>query len=76
MRSIIQQLGANDFPRIRLGIDRPAGQMPVEAYVLQKFSVDEWQAMTITYSRAVEAVGAVVSQGINIAMNLFNVEAS
>jgi PTH1 family peptidyl-tRNA hydrolase len=73
MRSIIQHLGGNDFPRIRLGIDRPAGRMPVEAYVLQKFSADEWHAMTVTYNRAVDAVGAVVSQGIDAAMNLFNV---
>jgi PTH1 family peptidyl-tRNA hydrolase len=73
MRSIIQHLGINDFPRIRLGIDRPAGRMPVEAYVLQKFSADEWQAMTVTYNRAVDAVGTVLSQGIDAAMNLFNV---
>lgn len=76
MRSIIQHLGTNDFPRIRLGIGRPFGPMPVEAYVLQKFSADEWQAMSVTYSQAVDAAKTVVSQGINTAMNLFNLPAS
>lgn len=75
MRSIIQHLGTNEFPRIRLGIGRPSGPMPVEAYVLQKFSADEWPAMRATYSRADDAAQAIIRQGINTAMNLFNVPA-
>lgn len=73
MRSVIQHLGTDEFPRVRLGIGRPAGRMPVEAYVLQKFKPDEWEAMVVTYEQAVEAVKAIVSQGINQAMNQFNV---
>ena len=72
MRSIIQQLGTNEFPRLRLGIGRPPGQMPVEAYVLQKFKPDEWQAMLTTYEEGVEAVKVVLTEGIEAAMNKFN----
>lgn len=72
MRSIIQQLGTQDFPRVRLGIGRPPGQMPVEAFVLQKFKPDEWQAMVVTYEEAVEAVKVVLTAGIDTAMNQFN----
>ncbi|RME71932.1 MAG: aminoacyl-tRNA hydrolase [Chloroflexi bacterium] len=72
MRSLIQHLGTEEFPRIRLGIGRPAGRMPVEAYVLQKFSPDEWEMMQITYQRAADAVEAVLTEGIDRAMNRFN----
>ncbi len=72
MRSIIDLLGTRDFPRMRVGIGRPPGQMPVEAYVLQKFSPAEWDEMTITYKRAVDAIRTVVAEGVEMAMNKFN----
>jgi peptidyl-tRNA hydrolase len=46
--------------------------MPVEAYVLQKFKPDEWQEMVATYELAVDAVKAVLTDGIDNAMNQFN----
>jgi len=72
MRSIIQHLGTEEFPRMRLGIGRPPGKMPTEAYVLQKFKPDEWEAMVITYQEGVEAVKTVITEGIDNAMNKFN----
>ena len=72
MRSLIQHLGTEEFPRLRLGIGRPPGRMPVEAYVLQKFKSDEWQEMLVTYEQGVAAVEAVLSEGIDRAMNRFN----
>lgn len=72
MRSLIQHLGTEEFPRLRLGIGRPPGQMPVEAYVLQKFRADEWAEMLVTYEQGVAAVEAVLLEGIDRAMNRFN----
>jgi PTH1 family peptidyl-tRNA hydrolase len=72
MRSIIQHLGTEEFPRLRLGIDRPAGQMPVEAYVLQKFKPDEWASMLAAYERGVEAIKILLTAGLDQAMNQFN----
>lgn len=72
MRSIIQHLGTEEFPRLRLGIGRPPGQMPVEAYVLQKFKSEEWEAMLATYQRGAEAVKMILTAGIVEAMNQFN----
>jgi len=74
MTSLIQHLGTQNFPRLRLGIGRPPGQMPVEAYVLQKFNSDEWAAMSQTYSRAVNAITTILTDGLNKAMNDFNRE--
>lgn len=36
MRSILQHMkGSQDFPRLKIGIGRPAGQLPVASFVLQ-----------------------------------------
>jgi PTH1 family peptidyl-tRNA hydrolase len=74
MRSLIQHLGTEEFPRLRLGIGRPPGQMPVEAFVLQKFKPDEWKAMLAAYERGVEAVKAILTGGLDYAMNQFNMK--
>jgi PTH1 family peptidyl-tRNA hydrolase len=72
MRSIVQHLGTQEFPRIRLGIGRPPGRMPVEAYVLQKFNQDEWTAMVSIYEQAVEAIKIILMGSLEQAMNQFN----
>ncbi|MBN1874104.1 MAG: aminoacyl-tRNA hydrolase [Anaerolineae bacterium] len=41
VQSIIQHLGTQTFPRLRLGIGRPPGRMDPAAYVLQNFNEDE-----------------------------------
>ncbi|MEW5957078.1 MAG: aminoacyl-tRNA hydrolase [Chloroflexota bacterium] len=72
MRSLIQHLGTEEFPRLRLGIGRPEGKMPAEAYVLQKFKPAEWAAMLVTYEQAAAAVEAIITVGLDRAMNQFN----
>ncbi|MDM8519725.1 aminoacyl-tRNA hydrolase [Anaerolineales bacterium HSG6] len=72
MKSIMQHLGTQTFPRIRLGIGRPLGKMPVEAYVLQKFSPDEWTTMIDTYQHGVSAIKSILTDGLDITMNHFN----
>ena len=72
MTSVIARLGTRDFPRIRVGIGRPAGQLPPEAYVLQDFSADEQGLMEQTYARAVDAVRVTLREGFQMAMNRFN----
>jgi len=72
MSNIIQHLGTKDFPRLRLGIGRPAGQMPPKAYVLLPFKADEWEAMRVTYERSVDAIKVIITEGMEIAMTRFN----
>jgi len=72
MASVIQQLGTQDFPRLRLGIDAPPGRMDAAAYVLQEFSNKELLAVSETLDRAADAVFAFVTEGLNAAMNKFN----
>lgn len=72
MRSLIQHLGTKEFPRLRIGIDRPPGRMDPAAYVLQKFSQAEAEEMAHTYPRAADAVRLVLRDGIELAMNQVN----
>lgn len=72
MRSIIEHLGSQAFPRLRIGIDRPPGRMDPAAYVLQDFSEDEKSLLQDTLERAVSAVETWVGQGVEVAMTRYN----
>lgn len=72
MNSIIGRLGTQDFPRMRLGIDRPPGRMDAADYVLQHFSKAEAEFLSASLDRAEQAVLVFISQGVDAAMNLYN----
>ncbi len=72
MQSIIERLGSQDFPRLRIGIDRPPGRMDAAAYVLQDFSRQQVEFLAPVLERAVDAVLVFVTQGLEAAMNQFN----
>lgn len=72
IRSIIQQLGTQEFPRLRFGIDRPPGRMDAAAYVLQEFTNKELMTVSETLDKAADAALTFVTQGLNAAMNKFN----
>lgn len=72
VKSIIQHLGTQNFPRLRLGIGRPPGRMDPAAYVLQDFKDFDGQVMDQTLDKAVDAIETFIKYGLNTAMNKFN----
>jgi peptidyl-tRNA hydrolase, PTH1 family len=70
--STIEQLGTQEFCRLRVGIGRPPGRMDAAGYVLQTFSSGEMETMQFVLARAEEAVMTYLEQGIVKAMNQFN----
>lgn len=72
MLSIIEQLGTQQFPRLRIGIGRPPGQMDPAAYVLQDFSAEEESALDTTLQLATEAIVTWLNYGIEVAMSRYN----
>jgi len=72
MSSIIDRLGTQEFPRLRLGIGRPPGRMEAADYVLQDFSPGEIELLRLTLDRAAEAALVFVAEGLEAAMNQFN----
>lgn len=72
MKSIIQNLGSQEFARLRVGVGRPKGRMRTPDHVLQDFSKTEQEVLTFVLQRAAEAVVTFVDEGIVSAMNRFN----
>lgn len=70
--SIIQKLGSQDFPRVRIGIGRPPGRMDPADYVLQSFGKDEEAVVRIVLDQVLESVEIFLEQGLEQAMNLYN----
>lgn len=71
INSIIEHTGSNDFPRIRLGIGRPLDGN-IADYVLTPFSEGETGTLDDMLTRGVASIEALVSRGIDYAMNSFN----
>ena len=72
VRSIIQELGTKEFPRLRLGINRPPGRMSVSSYVLLDFSDQETEMLPFVLDQAGDAVLTFVEMGLNQAMTIYN----
>lgn len=72
MRSVIQHLGSQAFPRLRIGIGRPPGHTDPADYVLQDFSAEEERAIEEALARAVAAIEVWLTEGIEEAMARFN----
>ena len=72
MRSVIFQLQKDDFPRIRIGIDRAPEGWELADYVLSRFNSDEGKIINAGVSNAADAAEVIVSSGVNAAMNLYN----
>jgi PTH1 family peptidyl-tRNA hydrolase len=73
LRSILHALGDQDFPRLRFGIGRPPGRMDPAAYVLREFDLHEQPLLEETLDRASACAQLFLAQGIEAAMNRYNV---
>ncbi|HHU76938.1 MAG TPA: aminoacyl-tRNA hydrolase [Firmicutes bacterium] len=76
--SVIYHLGCEQFPRLRLGIDRGKGKdaadrkEQVVSYVLSPFRPEEEDIFLDTVQKAADAVETFLQKGIEEAMNKFN----
>lgn len=72
VESIIQHLGTQNFPRIRIGVGRPPKNWTVNHHVLSPFTQDDADKISAAIEELVPAVLCIFSEGINNAMNKFN----
>ncbi len=70
LSSVIEQLGSNQIPRLKIGIGR--GRLPATAHVLARFTPEEQRELPDLVGRAADAVELWVQEGIVAAMNRFN----
>jgi PTH1 family peptidyl-tRNA hydrolase len=72
LRSIIDALGSDEFPRIRVGIRRGELAGDLAGYVLDAFPPDEVLVVQEAVERAADAVEYALREGTVAAMNRFN----
>ncbi len=72
LKSLIEQLGTDQFPRLRIGVGRGDTRRDLADHVLAKFDNDEREIVAETIARAADAVETFVSEGIGPMMNRFN----
>jgi len=71
LESIIQHLGTDNVPRLRVGIGAPPSDGAVD-YVLGKFFDEEKKVLDEALFRAAAAAQCAIDKGANAAMNEFN----
>jgi PTH1 family peptidyl-tRNA hydrolase len=72
VRSIINNLGTQAFPRIRVGISRPLMGQDQISYVLDRCTDEEMRVTTESIEMVVQAVDCILHETIDAAMNRFN----
>ncbi len=73
LKSIIDSLGRNDFPRLRVGIGRPlAPQADLSEYVLEPFGRRQKEQLSLIFKEASDCCRAWLTGEIENCMNNFN----
>lgn len=71
MRSVVYQLQSDQFPRIRIGIGS-AESGALADFVTGKMTAEERSVLADTIQQAARATQAIVTEGIDQAMNQYN----
>ncbi|KAG5623890.1 hypothetical protein H5410_009108 [Solanum commersonii] len=73
LKSVIYHFRGNgEFPRLRIGIGRPPGQMDPKAFMLQKFNVTARERIDAALLEGAHALEQVLSKGFSESSNCFN----
>ena len=74
LKSIIGSLGTDAFPRLRIGVGRGDTRRDLADHVLAKFDAEERAIIEDAIVRSADASEAFIDEGIQIAMNRFNMK--
>ena len=73
IKSIIQELGSQEFPRVKIGVGaKPTPEYDLADWVLSAFSAQEEKALQPALENAADAALCIIDKGISQAANLFN----
>jgi len=72
IKSLIQHLGTDCFPRIRVGVGHPGGKKDVVQHVLGAFTPEEQPCLGLVLEAVTAAVETILSQDLAAAMNRYN----
>ena len=72
LADIIQRLGTDQIPRLRMGVGRPSGQMDAADFVLSRFRSEERSESDHMTMKAADSIETWIADGVASAMNRFN----
>ena len=72
VKDIIDRVGHPDFARFRVGIGRPEGPMPIDAYVLEKIPEEDEKAIDAVIDFTIDAILSAVTEGLDRAMDRYS----
>jgi len=72
LRSIKSHLHSDAFLRVRIGVGKPVSKEHGADHVLKKFSKRERTEVDVVLEEAADAVEAIVTDGVDVAMNRYN----
>ena len=72
LKNIILHLGHDGFKRVRIGVGEKPQGYDLADYVLGHFPSEEREIMKESVARAVDAIGGIMTGGVDKAMNLYN----
>ena len=73
IKSIIQELGSQDFPRVKIGVGaKPHPEQDLADWVLSSFSASEEKALSAALPQAGNAALCVMEHGVPETANRFN----
>ena len=73
IKSIILNLGSDEFPRVKIGVGAPEHKdHDLADYVLGKFSKEETEILIKTVVSAVGAIEEILTANVDSAMNKYN----
>ena len=72
LKSVIAQLGTQEFARLRIGVGRGHEERDLADHVLSRFAPDEQAEIAAAIARAADAAQVFVTDGIEQVMNRFN----
>ena len=73
IKSIISELGSQDFPRVKIGVGaKPHQEQDLADWVLSNFSANEEKALSAALEKAGEAALCIIEKGVPESANRFN----
>ena len=73
IKSIIAELGSQDFPRVKIGVGgKPHPDADLADWVLSGFSAQEEKSLSAALDRAADAALCIIEKGVPEASNRFN----
>lgn len=72
LESVLVHLGTEAVPRLRMGIGAPPEKIPLDEFVLSRFTDAELSVFAEAVLRGADAVDSANARGLEAAMNQFN----